>query len=84
MRILLGILLTILLATPCCGNGHNRLVAQSGINPRQVGSFEGVGSSSISREEAIRQACRPKGKQQILSIQTSYRNGRHYAVVRYR
>lgn len=74
-------------SSDCCQaagrGGHQRLVAQSGIKPRQVGTHEGVGMSTRSAEDAIRNACY-WGKRQHVSIQTSYRNGRYYAVVRYR
>ena len=74
----------VLLANPCCqAGGHQRLVRASGITPRQVGTHEGVGMSTRSAEDAIRNACY-WGKRQHVSIQTSYRNGRYYAVVRYR
>lgn len=68
----------------CChAGGHQRLVAQSGIKPRQVGSYEGVGMSTRSYQDAIQHACY-WGKRTPVSIQTSFRNGRYYAVVRYR
>ena len=62
---------------------HGGMVAQSGIRPHRVGTHEGVGMSTRSAADAIRNACY-WGQRQHVSIQTSYRNGRHYAVVRYR
>ena len=62
---------------------HQGLVAQSGIRPALVGVAEGVGMSTRSAADAIRNCCF-WGQRQPLSIQTSYRNGRYYAVVRYR
>lgn len=78
-------LLVLLVTIPdCCqAGGHQRLVAQSGIKPRQVGSAEGVGMSTRSARDAIQNACY-WGKRTPVSIQTSFRNGRYYAVVRYR
>mgnify|MGYP000426174921 CR=1 FL=1 len=61
---------------------HNALVRESGISPRQVGSYEGVGMSTRSYIDARNNACY-WGKRTPLSIQYSYRNGRYYAVVRY-
>lgn len=80
---LIAIIALLLLADSAIAGGHQRLVAQSGIRPKQIGSAEGVGMSSRSREDAIRNCCF-WGKRQPISIQTSYRNGLHYAVVRYR
>lgn len=65
------------------GWGHRALVARSGIRPASVGMAEGVGMSTRSAADAIRNCCF-WGQRQPLSIQTSYRNGRYYAVVRYR
>jgi hypothetical protein len=79
-KILLAI---VLLTQPVLAGGHQRLVAQSGIRPHRVGTHEGVGVSSRSREQAIRNCCY-WGQLQPVSIQTSFRNGFHYAVVRYR
>ncbi len=62
---------------------HQGLVNQSGIRPAAVGVAEGVGMSTRWAADAIRNCCF-WGQRQPLSIQTSYRNGRYYAVVRYR
>ncbi len=73
-----------LVMTECChAGGHQRLVRASGITPRQVGTAEGVGMSSRSYADAVQNACY-WGKRVPVSIQYSYRNGRYYAVVRYR
>lgn len=64
-------------------NGHAALVAQSGIRPKQVGTAEGVGMSTHSYIDARNHACY-WGKKVPLSVQYSYRNGRYYAVVRYK
>jgi hypothetical protein len=61
---------------------HRRLVAASGLTPPQVGTHEGVGMSTRSAKDAIQNACY-WGQRQPLFIQTTYRNGRYYAVVRY-
>ncbi len=83
-RLLLVAMLCVTL-TECChaGWGHNRLVRESGITPRQVGTAEGVGMSTRSYADAVQNACY-WGKRVPVSIQYSYRNGRYYAVVRYR
>jgi hypothetical protein len=62
---------------------HASLVAQSGIRPAQVGSYEGVGVSSVSCEDARNRACY-WGQRTPVSVQYSQRGGRYYAVVRYR
>ena len=62
--------------------GHNGMVRQSGITPHQVGSHEGVGMSSRSYEDAVRNACY-WGKRTPVSIQYNQRGGMYYAVVRY-
>ena len=78
-------LVLVLCSTPAfaAGWGHRALVAQSGIRPRLVGMAEGVGMSTRSAADAIRNCCF-WGRRTPVSIQTSFRNGRHYAVVRYR
>lgn len=63
--------------------GHNALVAQSGITPRQVGRYEGVGMSTRGYEAARNNACY-WGQKTPVSIQYSKRGDRYYAVVRYR
>ena len=63
--------------------GHNALVAQSGISPRQVGSYEGVGMSTRGYEAAKQNACY-WGQRTPVSIQYSKRGDKYYAVVRYR
>lgn len=65
------------------GIGHNALVAQSGITPRQVGTHEGVGMSTRSYIDARNNACY-WGKRTPVSIQYSKKGNRYYAVVRYR
>ena len=61
---------------------HRGLVAASGISPRKIGSHEGVGVSSRSKEDAIRHACF-WGKRTPKLIQYNYRNGLHYVVIQY-
>lgn len=82
LRLLL-IAALIVLAGHCHAGGHQRLVRASGITPRQVGTAEGVGMSSRSYQDAVQHACY-WGKRTPVSIQYSYRNGRYYAVVRYK
>lgn len=65
------------------GIGHNALVAQSGIRPRQVGSAEGVGASTQGYIAARNNACY-WGRKVPLSVQYSKRGNMYYAVVRYR
>jgi len=76
-----------LFPVPCEAAGrffrsHNGMVAKSGITPARVGSYEGVGVSSVSYEDARNRACY-WGQRTALSVQYNYRNGRYYAVVRY-
>lgn len=74
----------VLMVPQCCeAGGHQRLVRASGITPRQVGTHEGVGMSTRSYADAVQHACY-WGQRVPVSIQYSYRNGRYYAVVRYR
>jgi len=61
---------------------HNALVRESGIRPRQVGSYEGVGMSTRGYEAAKQNACY-WGKRVPVSIQYSKRGPYYYAVVRY-
>lgn len=63
--------------------GHNALVAQSGIKPRQVGSYEGVGMSTRGYEAARNNACY-WGQRTPVSIQYNKVGNRYYAVVRYK
>jgi hypothetical protein len=63
---------------------HQGLVNQSGIRPAAVRhAAEGVGMSTRSEADAIRNCCF-WGQRQPVSIQTNYLDGRYYAVVRYR
>lgn len=77
----------LLSVSDCCQaagrGGHQRLVAQSGIRPRQVGTHEGVGMSTRSYIDARNNACY-WGKRTPVSIQYSKQGNRYYAVVRYR
>ena len=84
IRFALFALLAVCFCNPSYAIGHRALVAQSGIRPRQVGTHEGVGVSTRSAADAIRNACFWGRRQPIYPIQTSYRGGRFYAVVRYR
>lgn len=63
--------------------GHQAMVAQSGITPKQVGSYEGVGMSTQGYEAAKRNACY-WGQRTPVSIQYSKQGNRYYAVVRYK
>ena len=63
--------------------GHKALVAQSGITPRQVGRYEGVGMSTRGYEAARNNACY-WGQRTPVSIQYSKQGNRFYAVVRYK
>lgn len=63
--------------------GHQAMVAQSGIAPRQVGRYEGVGMSTSGYEAAKRNACY-WGQRTPVSIQYSKQGNRYYAVVRYK
>ncbi len=63
-------------------SAHNRLVAQAGITPASVGRYEGVGMSSSSHADAVRNACY-WGQKTPVSIQYSKQGNRYYAVVRY-
>lgn len=73
-----------LLVEPCChAGGHQRMVRASGITPRQVGSYEGVGMSTRGYEAAKRNACY-WGQRTPVSVQYSKRGQFYYAVVRYR
>jgi len=89
MRTILAILVLLLCSQSVDAIGpfrraaHNGLVAQSGIRPARVGSYEGVGMSTRSADAAIRAACY-WGQRTPVSIQTSFRKGRYYAVVRYK
>ena len=90
LRFVIGLVLAVCFAvfsTPCeaarwRARGHVALVSQSGITPSQVGSYEGVGVSSASFEDARNRACY-WGKRAPLSVQYSQRGGMFYAVVRY-
>jgi len=77
------IALVVFLASPAMAGGHQRLVRQSGITPRQVGSAEGVGMSTRSYIDARNNACY-WGRKIPVSIQYSKQGNRYYAVVRYR
>lgn len=80
------LVLVFVLVPECCnaaGWGHRRLVAESGITPRQVGTHEGVGMSTRSYIDARNNACY-WGKRTPVSIQYSKKGNRYYAVVRYR
>jgi hypothetical protein len=70
--------------SPCfAGWGHQRMVNQSGITPRKVGTHEGIGMSTRGYEAAKRNACY-WGQLTPVSIQYSKRGGIYYALVRYR
>ncbi len=62
---------------------HQGLVNESGIRPRQVGRFEGVGMSTTSFIAARNNACY-WGQKTAVSVQYSKRGNRFYAVVRYK
>lgn len=81
---LLAIVVLILLtSTSYAGWGHNALVRASGIRPKQVGTHEGVGMSTRSFGDAVRNACY-WGKRTPVSIQYNKVGNKFYAVVRYR
>lgn len=80
---IIALLLCICLSSPVMAGGHQRLVRQSGIIPRQVGTHEGVGMSTRGYEAAKRNACY-WGQRTPVSIQYSKRGPYYYAVVRYR
>ena len=79
----IALLAVVLIASSSFADTHRSLVRQSGIRPRSIGSAEGVGMSSRSPADAIRNCCF-WGSRTPVSIQTSQRGGRYYAVVRYR
>lgn len=82
MRIIAILMAAACLSSPVMAGGHQRLVRQSGITPRQVGTHEGVGMSTRSYADAVQHACY-WGKRVPVSIQYSKQGNRYYAVVRY-
>lgn len=83
LRLLMLIVLCLMPGGFCQAGAHERLVAQSGIKPRQVGRYEGVGMSTRSYIDARNRACY-WGRKVPVSIQYSKRGNKYYAVVRYR
>ena len=75
--------LVLFLSSFASAGSHQRLVAQSGIRPNQVGRYEGVGMSTRSYTDARNNACY-WGRKTPISIQYSKRGNRYYAVVRYK
>ncbi len=82
-KVFLMVIVCLCLTSPVMAGGHQRLVRQSGITPRQVGSAEGVGMSTRSYTDARNNACY-WGRKTPVSIQYSKRGPYYYAVVRYR
>ena len=80
----LAILIVLCVVTPSFGAwGHNAMVRASGIRPKQVGTHEGVGMSTRSFSDAVRNACY-WGQRTPVSIQYNRVGNKYYAVVRYR
>ena len=77
------VLVLCITSTSYAGWGHNALVRASGIRPHHVGTHEGVGMSTHSYSDAVRNACY-WGKRIPISIQYSKHGNQYYAVVRYR
>lgn len=88
LRLLLLVALVAAIPDCCLAGPHQRLVRQSGITPRKVGTHEGVGMSTRSHIDARNNACY-WGQRTPVSVQYSTRYSKrgqplYYAVVRYR
>lgn len=82
MKFFVFIALVLVSSTCFAAPGHRRMVRRTGITPKQVGQYEGVGRSTRSFDDAVSKACYA-GQKVPVSIQYSKTGSWYNAVVRY-